>query len=108
MSRLATALLALPLAVFLTGCDIEDLAFDSTRYKEDFHGNFALKSGGRLEIENFNGSIEITGWDKDSVEVTATKYAPTEDLLRNLKIEVNAQGETVRIRTVRPTDYRRG
>ncbi len=106
MSKMATALFVLAPAVFMAGCDIEDLNMDGTRYKEDFHGNFILKSGGRLEVENFNGSVEITGWDKDSVEVNATKYAPTEELLRNLKIDVASTADSIRIRSVRPLERR--
>src|ERR1700732_3694533 len=106
MSKMATALFVLAPAVFMAGCDIEDLNMDGTRYKEDFRGNFILKSGGCREVENFNGSVEITGWDKDSVEVNATKYAPTEELLRNLKIDVASTADSIRIRSVRPIERR--
>src|SRR5258708_38045978 len=99
MSRLATTLLILGPAIFTAGCEFDDVNREVTRHKEDFHYSYALKSGGRLELENFNGSVEITGWDKDTVEVNGTKYAPTEDLVRNLKIEVVATPDVVRIRT---------
>jgi DUF4097 and DUF4098 domain-containing protein YvlB len=85
-----------------TGCDIEEFAASSSRYKEDFQYSYNLPPGGRFSIENMNGSIEITGWDQNKVEITGTKYAATEDLLKALKIDVQADSGSVRIRTVRP------
>jgi hypothetical protein len=53
-------------------------------------------------VENSNGSVEITGWDRDSVEVTGTKYAATEDMLKALQVDIQGDASSVRIRTVRP------
>lgn len=105
MSRLATAMMIVPV-ILMTGCDFEELAMDTARHKEDFHYSFALKSGGRLELENFNGSVEITGWDKETVEIDGTKYAPSEDSLRQLKIDIVNTPDSIRIRAVRPSDRR--
>ena len=70
--------------VILAGCDFEEFA-DSQRYTEDFHHTYELKSGGRLSVENFNGPVEIYGWDKNQVEIHGTKYASTKDNLATLK-----------------------
>lgn len=88
----------------LSGCaDFENFG-DSQRYKEDVHVSVALSPGGAVSLENSNGSVEITGWEQNSVEVNATKYASSKDLLDRLKVEVNgSSGVAVRIRTVRPT-----
>lgn len=98
-----------PVALLLTGCDVEDMGSwgSSDRFKEDFHYNYKLKSGGTLSIDNFNGSIEIISWEKDEVEVNGTKYAATEELLRQIKIEADSQPSSLRIRTVKP-EPRRG
>ena len=32
-------------------------------FNKDFHSSYPLKPGGRLTVETFNGSVEITGWD---------------------------------------------
>jgi len=61
----------------LAGCDIDEAFADSQRFTEDFHHSYALKSGGRFELESFNGSVEISGWDQDKVEINGTKYAST-------------------------------
>jgi DUF4097 and DUF4098 domain-containing protein YvlB len=104
-------LLLLPLAAIslaLSGCDFEDFhgGGESSRFKEDFNFSFPLKPGGRIDLESFNGSVEISGWDKDSVEITGQKYAATEALLHDLKIDIVPSADSLRIRTVRPTDRR--
>lgn len=82
-------------------------AADSSRYKEDFHYSYPQPAGGRLLVENFNGSVEVTGWDQNTVDVSGTKYAETQDLLRSLRIEASSSGNEVRLKTVRP-EVRRG
>ena len=99
-SRVA-ALVVFALLPFLGGCEFEDF-LDSGRYREDFNYTYDLKPGGRLSLENFNGSVEILSWEKDSVQITGTKYASTESDLKDLKIEAAADPGAVRIRTVRP------
>jgi DUF4097 and DUF4098 domain-containing protein YvlB len=103
---LMRALPLLALALCLAGCDFDD--FDGgRRVEETFHEAHALKPGGRVAVENFNGSVEIVGWEKDQVEINATKYAPTQGLLSMMKVEVTATADTVRVRVIRP-DFRRG
>lgn len=104
MHRLAIpALLAVSLT--FTGCDFDD--FDGVaREKEDFHYTHALKSGGRIELENFNGGIEITGWDKETVEIHGTKHAPTRELLDAIQIDIDSTADALRIKTIRPLERR--
>jgi len=91
----------------LVGCDIEDLDFGgSERFNQDFHYSYPLQPGGRLSVENFNGSIEITGWDQQTVDITGSKYARTPELRDALKIEIEHTADSVRIRTTRPSDRR--
>jgi len=78
----------------------------SHRFKEDFHSTYPLKSGGRLTLENMNGSVEITGWEKDTVDVIGTKYAATESLLQSIKIDVASTADSVDIRTIFPSATR--
>jgi DUF4097 and DUF4098 domain-containing protein YvlB len=105
MKNYALALAALSIIPFQIGCDLETFA-DSDRFKEDFQYNYDLKPGGRITLENFNGSVEILSWEKNSVQITGTKYASTQDLLASLKIETNATPDSVTIRTVRPSERR--
>jgi hypothetical protein len=77
-------------------------AGDSSRYREDFHYSYPQTAGGRFTIDNFNGSVEITGWDQNTVDVAGTKYAESESLLHAMQIEASSSGNAVRIKTSRP------
>ncbi len=96
------ALAALAAIPFQTGCDLESFADSSSRYHEDFQYTYDLKPGGKLAVESFNGSIEVLGWEKDSVQVTGTKYAGREEMLREIQIEAKTEDNSVRVRAVRP------
>jgi DUF4097 and DUF4098 domain-containing protein YvlB len=93
-----------PALLFLAGCDLEDFG-SSDRYTADFHYG-PYKSVSRLSVENFNGSIEISGTDQDTVDISGVKYAGSQDLLNAMKIDVVQSGESLHIRTVRPSERR--
>jgi DUF4097 and DUF4098 domain-containing protein YvlB len=107
MRTLARMLSMVPASLLLNGClylgDFEDL----DAYHEDFHSTHPLDPGGALTIETFNGSIELRGWEQNSVEVNGTKSASSKGVLDAIKIEVNATPGSVRIRAVRPPDFYR-
>lgn len=92
------------MAALLTSCDVDDVASwgNSDRYREDFHYSYPVKSGSNVSLESFNGSIEISSWEKDEVEVNGTKYAASEDLLKQIKVEGENQNGTLRFRVSRP------
>src|ERR1043166_3408537 len=94
------------LALLLTGCEDWEGIGSSDRYKEDFHFSYPLNPGGKVQLENMNGSVEITGWDKDAVDIDGTKYANTEQRLREIKIDVAPSAGSITIRTVPPLDRR--
>jgi hypothetical protein len=77
-------------------------AGDSSRYREDFHYSYPQTAGGRFTIDNFNGSVDITGWDQNTVDISGTKYAESESLLHAMQIEASSSGNAVRIKTSRP------
>jgi len=92
----------------LTGCDIENMGdFGGwQRYSRDFHYSYPLSAGGSIAIETFNGSIEISGWDENTVDVSGTKYGPTQDAADSLRIETDHTATSVSIRAVRPVERR--
>jgi DUF4097 and DUF4098 domain-containing protein YvlB len=94
------------MAIFLAGCDEMDLGSigGSDRYREDFHYSFALSLGGTVRLENFNGAVEISGWDKNTVEIDGTKYANTEYRLKEMKIDIVPSASSIAIRTIPPID----
>src|SRR5258708_40228324 len=89
-------------ALCLGACDEDWNMGRSDRYREDFHFNYPLSAGGRLTLDNFNGSVEISGWDKDTVDITGTKYASTESRLHEIHIDVMPSTGLVSVRTSRP------
>ena len=91
----------IPALVLLAGCEFEDVA-GFGRYHEDFHYNYPLKAGGRLTVESFNGSIEVSPWDQENVDISGTKYARTQDDMADIKIEIDHSSGAVSIRATRP------
>ena len=55
------------------------------RYHEDFHYSYPLKAGGRLAVDSFNGSVEVSVWDQETVDISGTKYARSQE--RNSRSE---------------------
>jgi DUF4097 and DUF4098 domain-containing protein YvlB len=103
-ARLLTSLLAASLLA-LTACDIED--FDTvSKYNRDFHYNYPMKPDGRLEVETFNGSVDISGWDQATVDISGTKYGPTQDEADSLRVDIGNSPEAISVRVVRPSDRR--
>src|SRR5690242_18157268 len=105
LTPLSASFLLLSGCVFV-GADWRD--GDRERYKEDFHKSFPLQPGGTVSVENSNGSIEIVGWDQNTVEINGTKYASTEGLLSDLRVEMSGSAGSVHVRTVRPTEIWHG
>lgn len=93
--------------VLLTSCD-EAWFGNSDRYREDFHYSYPLSANGRLSVENINGGIEISTWEKNEVEINGTRYAATEQALKDMRIEINAAADSVQIRTVPAYSFRNG
>jgi hypothetical protein len=100
-ARLLLPVLA-PALLCLTACDFED--FDnSAKYNRDFHYNYPMKADGRLEVETFNGSVDISGWDQATVDISGTKYGPTAEAADSLRVDISNTPDSVSIRVVRPS-----
>ncbi|MBZ5578070.1 MAG: DUF4097 family beta strand repeat-containing protein [Acidobacteriia bacterium] len=89
----------------LTGCEIDDFG-SFGRYSKDFHESHALKAGGRLSIETFNGSVELSGWDQEMVDISGTKVGPSPQAADDLKIQTDSSPDSLSIRAVRPSERR--
>ena len=81
-------LLAVPAAALLTSCilisdpegepgwrTIPKPSDETTTSGTEFRQTVDLAAGGTLSLENDYGNVEITGWDRDSVEVVARSAA---------------------------------
>ena len=71
---------------------------------EDFRSTHPLNAGGGVSIESFNGSIEVRGWEQNSVEINGTKSASSQSVLDAIKIEIDSTPGALRVRAVRPLD----
>lgn len=107
MRRILLSLAFAATTLVLAGCEFENF-IESDRYKEDFNYSYDLKPGGKVSVESLNGSIEISGWEKNSVQITGTKFAATQELLAALKVDVVAAPDAVRVRVVKPSERRGG
>ena len=66
---------------------------------------YPLASGGNFQLDNVNGSVQVDGWDRDEVEVSAVKTAQDDALtgeLDNVQIDVESQPGHVAVHTLYP------
>jgi len=68
-------------------------------FTEEFHQTYALTADGRVELDNINGAVHISTWDKNEVKVDAVKYADAKDRLDDARIEIDSSKESLSIRT---------
>jgi DUF4097 and DUF4098 domain-containing protein YvlB len=71
-------------------------------FSEEFHQTYTLTANGRIELENINGPVHITGWDRNEVKVDAVKYADTRERMDEAKVEVDSGKDYLSIRTKYP------
>ena len=69
---------------------------------EEFHQTYPITSDGRIELDNINGPVHISSWDRNEVKVDAIKYADTKERLEEARIEIDSGKEYVSIRTRYP------
>jgi hypothetical protein len=68
-------------------------------FTEEFHQTYALSPGGQINLENINGAVHITAWDRNEVKVDAVKYADRQERLAEAQIRVDAGKDRISIRT---------
>jgi hypothetical protein len=66
---------------------------------EEFHQTYAITADGRVELDNINGSVHISTWERNEVKVDAVKYANSRERLDDARIEVDAGKDYLSIRT---------
>lgn len=85
----------------LSSCYIDGVGWGE-RFNKDFHSSYPLKPGGRITVETFNGSVEISGWDQDTVDISGTRFGPSQSDADNLRVDIDATADSVGIRVPRP------
>lgn len=69
---------------------------------QEFHKTVPLTANGSVSLSNINGNVEITGWERNEVQIDAVKSASDQQKLDNMKIEVDASSSSVEIETKFP------
>lgn len=106
--RRLLGLLTLALAgMFLSSCVVGNWG-DTSRYREDFHYSWPLDSGARVSVESQNGSVEISAWDKNTIDIAGTKYASDEGLLKDVRVDISHSPDSVSVRTIAPDFFHGG
>ncbi len=75
------------------------------KFQQDFNQTLPLAANGRLALDNVNGRIEITAWDRNEVVIRALKHGKTRDSVEALKIEVDARPDRITIHTKQPDNW---
>lgn len=79
-------------------------ASDQTgKLAEEFHRVYPLSAEGRIDLENINGPVHISSWDRNEVKVDAVKRAWSKDRLNDAKIEISSRPDSLSIRTEYPS-----
>ena len=90
---------------FLVGCYIDNGKYKAT---ETFEKSYDFASEGELILENVNGSVEVTAWDEERVQLIAEKQASAsstsraQEAVKKVKIEVNQTANSLEIKTYDP------
>jgi len=95
-------LAALAVSLWAGAAQASDHSDRQGSYTEEFHKVYPLSAQGRIELENINGPVHITGWDRPEVKVDAVKSAWSKERLAEARIEVDASGDRISIRTEYP------
>lgn len=66
---------------------------------EMLNRTYPLPRDGIVRLNNINGSIIITAWDRDEVSIEAEKRGRDEDDLKRISIEIDAQPASLVIKT---------
>ena len=86
MFSLRTGVRCLLLLIVIAGFCGSSFAYDET-----FHHVYPLSAGGSFVLENVNGSVQVDGWNRDEVEVSAVKTGTNESHdVQQVKIDVDS------------------
>ena len=78
------------------------LALAGEAAQETFNQTYPIDGKGLVSLDNVNGDVTVTAWDRPEVRVEAIKRCETPKGLEGLKIDVSATASQVRISTRYP------
>jgi len=95
MTLLTATLVAAALATPSFGKGDKDS--NSKREKEVINQVYEVGKNPRLSLSNLNGGATITGWDKNTIEVTATKRGSSRERLDEATVKCEMKNDHLRI-----------
>lgn len=98
-STLPTVLLAISLALGFTA---SFPAQSAQELREEVHRTFPLAAGGRISLENISGTVKITAWDRNEVQLDAVKRANSRERLDEAKVSIVSDTNSLDISTEYP------
>jgi DUF4097 and DUF4098 domain-containing protein YvlB len=99
MRRNKTLILATVAGVLLAGL----ASFALADYRENFAKTLPLKAGERFSLDSVNGSVTVSTWKQDKVEISAVKIArDNENDLKDVEIRVEQSAGQVSVKAIWP------
>ncbi len=92
----AKVLMLAPALLALAACDVGDFELAA---RAKFEKTVSLDPEGRFTLDNVNGAITVEPWDRPMVHIEAEKAAATQDHLDGIEIQIEGEGEQVRVKT---------
>ncbi|MEZ5307364.1 MAG: hypothetical protein R2684_09490 [Pyrinomonadaceae bacterium] len=68
----------------------DSVSFGAEDVTEVTESVYPLNPNGTVSLSNINGSIRVSGWDRNEVKVTARKVASSQERLADLSIKVDS------------------
>jgi len=69
---------------------------------EELHKSYPIDADGRVSLNNVNGAVHISAWDRNEVQVEAIKRAYTKEALGEANIVIDSASSSISIRTKYP------
>lgn len=98
----------MPMLAMVAGqpaCMIDDFG-GLARFNRDFHYSYPMSAKGRLQVETFNGSVDISTWDQPTVDVSGAKYAPTQSEADAMQVTIDRTPDAVSVRVTHSPEWR--
>lgn len=71
-------------------------------FTEELHESYPLAADGRLSLDEVNGTVRITAWDKNEVKLDAVKHGKNKEHFDAVKIEIDAKPGHIKVHTKYP------
>jgi len=67
--------------------------------QEKIQQSYPLSPNGRVSVSNVNGSITVEAWDRNEVQLEATKSAESKEALDRVDIKIDSRADSFNVKT---------